>query len=285
MTVVSGSRAAFDIYVEEFSINLHDRFSYTRDPGTVAAVANTAVYGGFDNTVGISVSRDFLDFVPSVGYDHRNFVASSSQFAYQDSASELLNGRAGFRFQSDGGDRFGSRGLVHDLRSNDSQQQRGMDRRRLRGMAARPLFPFYGARRLRRLSLRSNQPDPQCPGSELLLPRHHPEPRHHRSRQLCRRRRTRNSSWSFKRHHRGLVCAGQRELEDNQGPDFHHRHCRYENGKQGATTPQPQPKNISTGSRAISGSCIRLPKTSRPTWTTALPPAHRTSQTAITLNT
>jgi hypothetical protein len=98
MTVVSGSRAAFDIYVEDFSINLHDRFSYTRDPGTVAAVANTAVYGGFDNTVGVSVSRDFLDFVPSVGYDHRNFVASSSQFAYQDSSSELLNGRAGFRF-------------------------------------------------------------------------------------------------------------------------------------------------------------------------------------------
>jgi hypothetical protein len=98
MTVVSGSRAAFDIYVEEFSINLHDRFSYTRDPGTVAAVANTAVYGGFDNTVGMSVSRDFLDFVPSVGYDHRNFVASSSQFAYRDSASETLNGRAGFRF-------------------------------------------------------------------------------------------------------------------------------------------------------------------------------------------
>jgi hypothetical protein len=98
MTVVSGSHASFDIYVEDFSINLHDRFSYTRDPGTVAAVANTAVYGGFDNTVGILVSRDFLDFVPSVGYDHRNFVASSSQFAYRDSASELLNGRAGFRF-------------------------------------------------------------------------------------------------------------------------------------------------------------------------------------------
>ncbi len=98
MTVVSGSRAAFDIYVEDFSINLHDRFSYTRDPGTVAAVANTAVYGGFDNTIGMSVTRDFLDFVPSVGYDHRNFIASSSQFAYQDSSSEMLNGRAGFRF-------------------------------------------------------------------------------------------------------------------------------------------------------------------------------------------
>ena len=97
ITVVSGSRASFDIYAEEFAINLHDRFSYTRDPGTVAAVANTAVYGGFDNTVGMSVTRDYLDFVPSIGYDHRNFVASSSQFAYQDSGSELLNGRAGFR--------------------------------------------------------------------------------------------------------------------------------------------------------------------------------------------
>jgi hypothetical protein len=97
ITVVTGSRASFDIYAEDFWINLHDRFSYTRDPGTVAAVANTAVYGGLDNTVGFSVTRDYLDFVPSVGYDHRNFVASSSQFAYQDSGSELLNGRAGFR--------------------------------------------------------------------------------------------------------------------------------------------------------------------------------------------
>ena len=97
VTVNSGSLLSFDLYSGDFWINLHDRFSYTRDPGAVAAVANTAVYGGLDNTAGLSVTRDFLDFVPTLGYDHQNFIANSSQYSYADRGSELLSARAGFR--------------------------------------------------------------------------------------------------------------------------------------------------------------------------------------------
>jgi hypothetical protein len=97
LSVVSGSQVSFDLYAGDFGINLHDRFAYTRDPGSIAALANTAVYGGLYNTIGFSVTRDFLDFVPTIGYDHYNFVASDSQFGYQNNGSELLSGRAGFR--------------------------------------------------------------------------------------------------------------------------------------------------------------------------------------------
>jgi len=98
LTVTSGSLLSFDLYLEDFWINLHDRFAYTRDPGAVAAVANTADYGGLDNTVGLSVTRDFRDFVPTLGYDHYNFIANSSDYSYLEKGSELLSASAGFRF-------------------------------------------------------------------------------------------------------------------------------------------------------------------------------------------
>ena len=63
----------------------------------MASVANTAVYGGLDNTVGLSITRDFGDFVPTLGYDHQNFIANSSEYSYMDRGSELLSARAGFR--------------------------------------------------------------------------------------------------------------------------------------------------------------------------------------------
>jgi hypothetical protein len=97
VTIKSGSLVSFDLYLGDFWINLHDRFSYTRDPGAEAAIANTAVYGGLANTVGFSVTRDFLNFVPSLGYDHYNFIANSSTYSYTDNGAELLNARAGFR--------------------------------------------------------------------------------------------------------------------------------------------------------------------------------------------
>lgn len=93
----SGSEISFDIYVKDLWINLHDRFQYIRDPGTEAGVANTARYGGFDNTVGITTTWDLNDLILTLGYDHQNYISSSSEFEYMDRASELLLGRAGFR--------------------------------------------------------------------------------------------------------------------------------------------------------------------------------------------
>lgn len=95
--VLSGSELSFDTYITDFRINVHDRFQYTRDPAGAAAVAQTGVYGGLDNFAGTSVTWDLEDVVTSLGYDHENFVASSSEFDYLNRASELLVSRAGFR--------------------------------------------------------------------------------------------------------------------------------------------------------------------------------------------
>lgn len=93
----SGSEISFDIYVKDLWINLHDRFTFIRDPGNEAGVANSARYGGFDNTAGITTTWDLNDVVLTLGYDHNNVISSSSEFEYLNRASELLLGRAGFR--------------------------------------------------------------------------------------------------------------------------------------------------------------------------------------------
>lgn len=95
--LVSGSELAFDTYIKDFWINVHDRFQYTQDPAEQASVAATARYGGLDNTAGVSNTLDLKDLVLTVGYDHENFVSSSRDFDYLNRASELLVARAGFR--------------------------------------------------------------------------------------------------------------------------------------------------------------------------------------------
>ena len=96
--VLAGSELSFDTYIQDFRINVHDRFQYTQDPAVEAAVAATANYGGLDNFAGGSVTWDLEDVVLNLGYDHENFVSSSSEFDYLNRASELLVSRAGFRF-------------------------------------------------------------------------------------------------------------------------------------------------------------------------------------------
>ena len=103
--LLSGSELSFDFYVKDFWINLHDRSSFTEDSGGVAAVAgsgphggpNGGLYGGLNNTVGPTVTWDLRAVVLTLGYDHQNYLASSSQFDSQNHASELMLARAGLR--------------------------------------------------------------------------------------------------------------------------------------------------------------------------------------------
>jgi hypothetical protein len=93
----SGSGISFDIYVKDFWINLHDRFQYVQDSAQEAAVANTAQYGTFENTAGLSVTWDLQDVTLSAGYDHLNVISPEDEFESQDRAAELLFARAGLR--------------------------------------------------------------------------------------------------------------------------------------------------------------------------------------------
>ena len=102
LRVDSGSQLAFDMYIKDFLINFHDRFQYSQDPGTQPGVAGgaagTALYGGLNNTAGLTTTWDLEDLVLTLGYDHANFVPSSGEFSYLEDSTELPMIRAGFRF-------------------------------------------------------------------------------------------------------------------------------------------------------------------------------------------
>src|SRR5436190_9700134 len=91
-----GSQLAFDIFVGDFRINLHDRFSLQQDPVDEVALSNVADYGRFENLAGIAVLWDLNQAVVTLGYDHYNFIATNSVLDYLDRAAEIFSGTIGF---------------------------------------------------------------------------------------------------------------------------------------------------------------------------------------------
>src|SRR5438309_2685713 len=90
------SQIAFDIFVSDFRINIHDRLQLQQDPIQEGALSNVAKYGRFENTAGISVLWDLNKLLFQVGYDHYNFVSTTSAFDYLDRNSEIVQGSAAF---------------------------------------------------------------------------------------------------------------------------------------------------------------------------------------------
>jgi hypothetical protein len=95
--VQSGSAVSFDIFVKDFTFNIHDRFSYVQDASQEAQVANTGSYGTLNNTAGGSGVYRMMDCTLTLGYDHQNVLSTSERFKSQDHASELITTRAGFK--------------------------------------------------------------------------------------------------------------------------------------------------------------------------------------------
>jgi hypothetical protein len=93
----SGTGLSFDIAIKDVTINLHDWMSYVQDSSQNATVANTPSYGTFQNTAGLSGTWDLNQVKLSMGYDHQNIIATSSQFADVNHASEMLFARASFQ--------------------------------------------------------------------------------------------------------------------------------------------------------------------------------------------
>jgi len=94
--VSPGSQLAFDIFVGDFRINLHDRFSLEQDPVAEVTLSNVADYGRFQNSAGISVLWDLNAAVVTLGYDHYNFISTTSAFDYLDRNAEMVNGSIAF---------------------------------------------------------------------------------------------------------------------------------------------------------------------------------------------
>jgi opacity protein-like surface antigen len=90
--IAPNSQLAFDIFVGDFRINIHDRMSLQQDPIAEAALSNVSNYGRFENTAGVSVLWDLNKIQVTLGYDHYNFVSTTSQFDYLNRNAEILSG-------------------------------------------------------------------------------------------------------------------------------------------------------------------------------------------------
>lgn len=95
-----GSQLSFDIFIQDFRINLHDRFSLQQDPVAQLQLSNVVDYGRFENTAGISVLWDLNKAVLTFGYDHYTYVSTTSTFDYLDRNAEELSFSAYFAFTS-----------------------------------------------------------------------------------------------------------------------------------------------------------------------------------------
>lgn len=85
------SALAFDIFVGDFRINIHDRFSLEQDPVGEPQLSGVADYGRFQNTAGVSVLWDLNKAVVTFGYDHYNFISTTSQFDYLNRNADILS--------------------------------------------------------------------------------------------------------------------------------------------------------------------------------------------------
>jgi hypothetical protein len=94
--IAPGSQLAFDIFVGDFRINIHDRFSLEQDPISEVSLSNVADYGRFQNTVGVAVLWDLNQAVVTLGYDHYTFIATNDDFEYLDRNADIFSGSIGF---------------------------------------------------------------------------------------------------------------------------------------------------------------------------------------------
>ncbi len=96
LLVAPKSQIAFDIFVGDFRINLHDKMLLQQDPVQEGALSNVADYGRFENTAGVSVLWDLNKLLLQLGYDHYNFIATNSDFDYLNRNAEMVGGSAAF---------------------------------------------------------------------------------------------------------------------------------------------------------------------------------------------
>lgn len=107
-----GSQLALDVFVGDFRINFHDRFSLQQDPISELQLSNVIDYGRFENSVGVSVLWDLNKAVATLGYDHYLYVSTNSDLDYLDRNAEVLVGSLAFTLNNTTGVGFES-SFVH----------------------------------------------------------------------------------------------------------------------------------------------------------------------------
>ncbi len=100
LLIAPGSQLSFDIFVQDWRINLHDRFSLQQDPVGQLQLSNVVDYGRFENTAGIAALWDLNKAVLTFGYDHYNYVSTTDTFDYLNRNAEELSFSAYFAVSS-----------------------------------------------------------------------------------------------------------------------------------------------------------------------------------------
>lgn len=95
-----GSQLAFDIFVGDFRINIHDRPSLQQDPIAQLALSNVVDYGRFENVAGVSVLWDLNKALLTVGYDHYTYISTTEMFDYLNRNAEMFMGSMSFAVAS-----------------------------------------------------------------------------------------------------------------------------------------------------------------------------------------
>jgi hypothetical protein len=97
----SGTALSFDLVVDDFLINLHDRVSYMRSAARRGDTAGVAEQGNLENTAGILVTRNLGRGQVSLGFDHQNAFPTTEAQEFQARATEIVSLRGGVRLRPD----------------------------------------------------------------------------------------------------------------------------------------------------------------------------------------
>jgi len=93
------SELAFYLFVGDFRIKIHDKFTYQQTLTFNDQVPNQVRFYNFndvarfdrwDNFAGTTVDWDLNKVILTASYDHENFISTTEQFKYLDRASELF---------------------------------------------------------------------------------------------------------------------------------------------------------------------------------------------------
>ncbi len=125
LLITPDSVLSFNARAGDFKFNFHDHVSYIEDSSLYGNVSGLAKLGGFFNTAGADVYREFGPVAVTLGYDHQDFLAASSAFNILNNGSDTgtarvaISPRAGLLtgLEGGGGVTGYSRGALSDFES------------------------------------------------------------------------------------------------------------------------------------------------------------------------
>ena len=91
-----GSQLGFDLYVGDFWINLHDRFSLSEDAYQDPTVSGTGDFARFENAIGVAALWDLNKVIVRSGYDHVTYISLGANQGQPDGTSEVFSLSAGY---------------------------------------------------------------------------------------------------------------------------------------------------------------------------------------------